>query len=391
MKTNQLQKNIPKGWQIKSFNDCFDVASKLQGLKKSDYKEQGKYPIIDQSQSFITGYTDDNSLLQNIIPTIIFGDHTRILKYIDFPYVLGNDGTKILWAKNENDPKFLFYSLLQLEIPNTGYNRHFKYLEQVIINAPLKPEQEKISEILSKVDEDIEKTEKVINETEKLKNGLMQELFTKGIEHKKFKETKLGDIPEKWEIEELEKVIIDFIGGGTPSRAVSKYWGGVIPWLTVKDFPDSLYVSGSTEYTNEEGVKNSSSNIIPKNSIIIATRVGLGNTFINTVDIAINQDLRGLLVNKNKVIVEFIARYLNFIGKKIVRDGSGSTVKGITLPKLKSYLIPIPEITEQQEITEILSKIDKKILINKKLKEKLIQLKKGLMSDLLSGRVRVNI
>ncbi len=168
---------IPENWQVKSFNDCFDVASKLQGLKKSDYKEQGRYPIIDQAQSFITGYTDSNDLLQEKIPTIIFGDHTRILKYIDFPYVLGNDGTKIIWAKKENDPKFLFYSLLKLDIPNTGYNRHFKYLEQAIFAVPKKPEQEKITEILSSVDEKITVNKKLKEKLIQLKKGLMSDLL----------------------------------------------------------------------------------------------------------------------------------------------------------------------------------------------------------------------
>lgn len=178
MKTNLLQKSISNGWQVKSFNDCFDVASKLQGLKKIDYREQGKYPIIDQAQNFITGYTDSNDLIQEKIPAIVFGDHTRILKYIDFPYVLGNDGTKIIWAKKENDPKFLFYSLLRLEIPNTGYNRHFKYLEQSRFSLPLKPEQVKISEILSSVDEKISVNKKLKEKLTQLKKGLMSDLLS---------------------------------------------------------------------------------------------------------------------------------------------------------------------------------------------------------------------
>ncbi|MBU4190370.1 MAG: restriction endonuclease subunit S, partial [Candidatus Thermoplasmatota archaeon] len=95
---------------------------------KSSYKSKGKYPIVDQGKELIAAYTDEESkVYKKSIPLIIFGDHTRIFKYIDFPFVTGADGTKLLKANEELfENKFLYFALGRLNIPNRGYNRHFK-------------------------------------------------------------------------------------------------------------------------------------------------------------------------------------------------------------------------------------------------------------------------
>ncbi len=381
VKNNLLQKNIPNGWQIKSFNDCFDVASKLQGLKKSDYKEQGKYPIIDQAQSFITGYTDSSSLLQEKIPTIIFGDHTRILKYIDFPYILGNDGTKIIWAKKENDPKFLFYSLLKLDIPNTGYNRHFKYLEQSIFSIPSKPEQEKIAYILSFVDEDIEKIEKIIEETERLKSGLAQKILVKSIRHTKFLKTKLG-------------TIANISTGGTPKTTIGEYWNGDINWMASGEVHQKV-VKFTEKNITKLGLENCNSEILLKGTVMMAL-AGQGKTrgtvAILDIETACNQSLSGIFTKDKKIILnEYIYYNLDSRYQELRNINGDKGRGGLNLQLLRDLDISFPEdVEEQKEIVKILSAVDKKISVNKKLKDKLTQLKKGLMSDLLGGKVRVN-
>lgn len=135
------------------FTDIFSDETK-EGYKipKEKYLKQGTYPIIDQGQEYIAGYTNDSDGLYRNVPAIIFGDHTRIIKYIDMPFFLGADGVKLLKAKDSNaNYKYLYYALTNAKIPNTGYNRHFKWLKEVELSLPSLSKQLHIVTILDKL------------------------------------------------------------------------------------------------------------------------------------------------------------------------------------------------------------------------------------------------
>lgn len=139
-------------WKMISFEDVFDDCTKYgRKIMKEDYLECGKYPIVDQGQNRIAGYANDDLGIFEDVPAIIFGDHTRIIKYIDEPFFLGADGVKLLKAKEKGtNYKYLFYSLLSAHIPDTGYNRHFKWLKDLQILLPPLEEQKRIADILDK-------------------------------------------------------------------------------------------------------------------------------------------------------------------------------------------------------------------------------------------------
>ena len=124
--------------EMVSFNDIFTDDTKIgKKIKARDYQITGKYPIIDQGQKQIAGYTNKSEGKINKIPAIVFGDHTRVIKYLDTPFFIGADGVKVLHAKDSNaNYKYLYYALKNVYIPNTGYNRHFKWLKQANINYP---------------------------------------------------------------------------------------------------------------------------------------------------------------------------------------------------------------------------------------------------------------
>ena len=109
---------------------------------------------------------------------IIFGDHTRELKYVDFNFVIGAEGTQVLTAVNNNCTRFLYYQLSIKEIPNTGYSRHFKFIKEMSFLVPPLPEQTAIAEILSTADHEIDLHERQLEELKKLKKALMQLLLT---------------------------------------------------------------------------------------------------------------------------------------------------------------------------------------------------------------------
>ena len=165
------------------------------------------------------------------------------------------------------------------------------------------------------------------------------------------------EIPGKWKWTFIDSLINQHKGGGTPARSISKYWNGNIPWASVKDLKgDFLYQT--QEFISEEGLKNSASNLIPANSIIVCMRMALGKICINKIDIAINQDLRALFL---KPIVDKYF-FLNFYKTQQV-SGNGITVKGIKIQDLLSTNFPLPPIEEQHrivaKINEIFSFCDK--------------------------------
>jgi len=152
--------------------------------------------------------------------------------------------------------------------------------------------------------------------------------------------------------------LVEITGGGTPSRKNADYWGGEIYWATVKDFK-SLTLSGALEKITSEGLENSASNYIPAGSIIIPTRMAVGKAAINTVGMAINQDLKALHIKDNEnVDRDYLFRALLSKSTYLESRGKGATVKGITLDVLRELEIPLPPLKEQKRIASILDKAD---------------------------------
>ena len=128
---------IPQGWRKELVGNVIEKSYRSKQVMTADYLEEGKIPVIDQSRDFVAGYTNDEETLVSLgKPVIVFGDHTRILKYIQFPFAKGADGTQLIISKCENMPQPLLYlSLLEIDLSNYHYARHFKYLkaEEIIV------------------------------------------------------------------------------------------------------------------------------------------------------------------------------------------------------------------------------------------------------------------
>ncbi|MFD0991161.1 restriction endonuclease subunit S [Mariniflexile jejuense] len=185
-----------------------------------------------------------------------------------------------------------------------------------------------------------------------------------------FKEVKLGNLLRKIE------------GGGTPSKEVSSFWNGDIPWAAVKDFKGCI-IEDTMDSITIEGLKNSSSKLIPAWTLVIPTRMALGKAAFFTVDVAINQDLKALYP-KDNLDKFFLFHWFQLNANKILALGSGSTVKGIRLEVLKELNIKLPPLPEQQKIADILSTVDAKIEVIDQQITETQALKKGLMQRLLT-------
>ncbi len=134
----QMKREIPKGWSTKKIGDLLASIPNTVRIQTGEYKAAGKIPVIDQSTDFIAGYTDeDNSALYSEHGYIVFGDHTRIVKYIRFPFARGADGTQIVSSNDDRIPNELFYqSIKSIDLSNYGYARHFKFLKDTPVIVP---------------------------------------------------------------------------------------------------------------------------------------------------------------------------------------------------------------------------------------------------------------
>lgn len=152
--------------------------------------------------------------------------------------------------------------------------------------------------------------------------------------------------------------LVSITGGGTPERSNPSFWGGDIPWVTVKDFK-SLEITGAAEHITKAGLEGSASNLIQAGAIIVPTRMALGKAAINTVPVAINQDLKALRVKDASVVDrDFLFRFLLSKSGYLESKGKGATVKGITLDVLRELEVPLPPRKEQQRIATILNTAD---------------------------------
>lgn len=164
---------------IKSFDEVFEDVTKLGvKIKTDEYHPIGKYQIIDQGQEAVAGYSDlEDGVFENV-PAIVFGDHTRIVKYVDQPFFLGADGVKVLRSRfKDANYRYLYYALKSVKIPNTGYNRHFKWLKEAKIYYPNSEEQSKIVLILDGISSVIEHRQRQLQKLDELVKARFVELF----------------------------------------------------------------------------------------------------------------------------------------------------------------------------------------------------------------------
>lgn len=170
------------GWKTLPFTDVFkdETGGNVKTLQ-SDFLPTGAYPIVDQGKELVAGYTNDSTrLCKSKSPVIIFGDHTKCLKFVDFPFCLGADGTKILRPKIEADPKYLFHFLRTIFIPDAGYSRHFKYLKKSAVFLPSFEEQKRIAAILDQADSLRRLRQRTIDRLHSLRQAIFYEMFPDG-------------------------------------------------------------------------------------------------------------------------------------------------------------------------------------------------------------------
>ena len=217
-------------WPTLQFDEAVEDASGGNiKTKQNDYAEVGEFPIVDQGKALIAGYTDDEAALCKVpLPVVIFGDHTRCLKFVDFPFGMGADGVKVLKPKAGLDAKFLYHYLRQIKLPDGGYDRHFKYLKRETVPLPPLEEQRRIAAILDQAEALRTQRRTALALLDSLTQSLFLDMFGDPVAN-----------PKGWPLEAL-KVLGKVSTGGTPPGGRDGMFGGSIPFLTPGDLESDL-------------------------------------------------------------------------------------------------------------------------------------------------------
>lgn len=174
----------PEEWNKELIGNVIGKVSRTKQIKTADYLSEGSIPIIDQSRDFIAGYTNDSEALVNTgTPVIVFGDHTRILKYIQFPFAKGADGTQLIISDRTNMPQSLLYlSLIAVDLSNYHYARHFKYLKAESILIPSQDVADEFDRLISPIFSQIQKLREKCYKLSQARDRLLPKLMSGEIE-----------------------------------------------------------------------------------------------------------------------------------------------------------------------------------------------------------------
>jgi len=337
-----------------------DYTSRCRKIPKEEYLSNGKYIVIDQGKNSIAGYTNVDDGLFEDVPAIVFGDHTRIIKYVDEPFFLGADGVKLLKSKiKDANYKYLYYALRNARIPDTGYNRHFKWLKEISLEYKDAESQKNIVKILDTVTNIIELCKAELSELDNLIKARFVEMF--------------GDIKanpygfEKMALKDTCTVIT----GNTPSRSVPEYYGDSIEWIKTDNIVSGrLSPSQALEYLSDEGIKVGRT--VEKGAILMACIAGsvesIGRVCVTDRKVAFNQQINAIVPEDYDTL--FLHTMLQ-LSKEYLVEEINMALKGIlSKSKLEGKEFIVPSIEQQEQFAPFVAQVNKsKVEVKKALDE----------------------
>ena len=338
------------GWTTKKLGEvCESISTRGCQIQQNEICDIGKFPVVSQSEAFIEGYTDFENAIENI-PVVLFGDHTCCVKYIDFPFVVGADGTKLLTAK-QFEVKFLYYAILKISssLVDGKYRRHFKDLKKCDIPIPPLAEQKRI---VAKIDVAFEKIDSLKTNAEKnLANA--KELFQSALDE--------AMRPKKgWVEKRLGEVCSKIGSGATPRGGKTSYCSKGISLIRSMNVYDCAFEYSELAHINDMQAKELANVTIEANDVLInITGASVARCCVVPSDVMparVNQHVAILRIADNRFLnPDFLCYSLVAPARKSLLLGigeAGSTRQALTKTDLSLFKIKIPDIFEQKRIVE---------------------------------------
>ena len=393
-----MTERIPEGWLNLPVAEVFEIG-RGRVISKDEMRENiGTYPVFS-SQSFNNGEMGRINSFDfegEYVTWTTDGAYAGTVFYRNGKFSCTNVcGTLRDSGKYGVDMKFVAEYLSTVAKQHVSYVGNPKLMNgifgEINLLIPPLPEQKKIASILTSVDELIEKTQLQINKLQDLKKGTMNVLLTKGIGHTEFKDSELGRIPKSWEVKSLSEITLK-IGDGihsTPKYSET----GKFPFINGNNLLNGeIYFNKSTKMVNKSEFEKHKTNL-HKGTLLLSINGTIGNlAFYKGESVVLGKSAAYLIFIPDFVLP--FAYYLlssDRVKKFFDYEITGTTIRNLSLKSIKNTLVGVPSTLEQQKISDIISSIDLSI---KNIQNKLSQtqsLKKSLMQDLLTGRVRVTV
>lgn len=376
-------------WGSEKLEQLITTVSPPSKLQSSSYRTQGKFPIIDQSQELICGWTDDESaVIDESLPLIVFGDHTCALKFVEKPFAQGADGIKILKAKPSISAEYLFHSLSHRPLAMEDYKRHYSILkERAVVFPDIKSgEQQKIADCLSSLDDLIAAETQKLDTLKTHKKGLMQQLFPREgetVPHLRFPEfLEAGE----WKIKSLGTVCTVLQGYGFPETLQGRT-EGQYPFCKVSDISRSVAENGgflakAANYVNANDLAKLRAKLIPIGATVFA-KIGealrLNRRAFVQCECLIDNNAVGL-----KAVPGVANDYFIYLLSQLINlnDHCGGAVPSVNKSTLEAIEVVVPEVDEQEKIAASMSYHDELIRNQEKKLDILKIHKAGLMQQL---------
>ena len=341
---------------MKLFLDVmYDDTKNARKIKSRDYNNEGKYPIIDQSSKNVIGYTDEIDGLYKDVPVIIFGDHTRRFKLVEEPFFIGADGTKVLkLCSSVYDYKFIYYYLLHKKIPDTGYNRHFKWVKEL-----------EFPEIPRSIQSEIVKKFEVLNDLISSKNKLLElldiliksrfvEIFGNPIiNDKNYPVFKLKDISQK-------------IGSGfTPRGGDSNYIEKGIAFIRSMNIYNNTFKNDNLAYIDEFLANQLSTvELFPKDLLLNITGASVARCCTVPDEILparVNQHV--CIIRQHRISNIFLEHCLTNESYQeyllLLSNKNGATREALTKTQVENLDVIFPPLVEITKFVKLVEQINK--------------------------------
>jgi type I restriction enzyme S subunit len=370
-----------------AFTEMFTVIPDSKSkIKSSSYLESGKYAVVDQGKELVAGYTDTSPTVEeNSLPVIVFGDHTRAVKYIDFPFTAGADGTQILKPSSLTNPKYGFYSVLYAvgKIPSKGYARHFGELKKMRFLLPSLEKQRGIVEKLDSAFAEIDLLEGNLGLRDEKANQLLQSLLSES-----FSSNRIAESP----ITELAISEICEVGDGNHS---SKYptknemISAGVPFIRAQNIINGTVNDSDILYISDEKHESLKKGHLRTGDILITNRGEIGKLAIVPAEFNgsnLNSQIAWLRCNE-RVNNSYLYYFLKSENARKYFDlgTSGSALQQLTISKLKQIRVPAVSLLDQKKIVEKLDEAFAEIellkLHNKQKKAQAVSLRQSFLSS----------
>ncbi|WP_322900570.1 restriction endonuclease subunit S [Mycoplasmopsis felis] len=372
--------------KLESFSEI-TIGEFVIKTKQNDFYE---YPVYNGGITNTGFYKEYNNEGNKIIVSAR-GANTGYINFSEKRYWAGNSCYSIdLISKRHSNIKFIFYSMLINKykfddnkqvgtIPSVS----LEDVKNFVIYLSSYSEQQKIGDFFSKIDTLINLYQSKLNKLKQLKETLLQKMFPEG--NSKTPRIRFKGFEGEWKEERLENITKRMSSGGTPSTTIKKFYNGKIPFLTISDMTKvGKYINNTEKNITPEAIENSSTWLVPKNSLLLSMYASFGKTAINKKEITTSQAILGIILNNN-ISVEFLY-YLLFLMDinqywyKQVETGTQPNLSNWTVSKTLIKLTK--NISEQQKIGDFFSKIDTLINLYQSKLNKLKQIKEALLQKM---------